>query len=585
MEKFSKIDPHTCTIQELKYEVERLKELTDFYESKQLALKLFINAAYGSIANRFFCGYNVAVAESITLQGQNLNHYTENCINKYFSGVFQNDAELHKKLGIKTEDAKKVRLSGGKLTQTEKCNGPEFSYLIGDDSIIIQGDTDSVKFNTNIIINNEVHTFESWWNKLKSIGKRFNEREQEFINLEGLDLKSKGFNIKTNQIENNKVNYLMRHKVFNKQHYKITTASSNFVEVTGDHSCIVMRDGEVIEVKAKDIKKRDKLIVKRLVEKYQIEDIVSVEQLEDFNEEYVYDIEIDRCHNFFANGILVHNSVYAEFGRITNQLGITDEQATDFIMTLWNEGLGKFLNQCYEAYAKKWNCDKNLEVLELEDIGRTDIILAKKHYAMEMCWKEPDIKLEPLEEINYKGLELIQGSTPKYAKECQDDFYKWLFTWYANNNVQPKYEDLVMKVKSYKDKFCLQDPEDISKAMSVGDYNKFILEDKKKLTVALHCPIHVKAAGIANYLLYNHPKYKMKYNFIKKGEKVKFYYTTDSNMEVFAFLPNNYPLEYGLKIDYEKQFDTVVLAPINRVIEAIGYRPIALNMCWSPTLW
>ena len=61
--------------------------------------------------------HNVDVAESITLQGQDLNHFSENAVNEYFSGVFQNDTELHKKLGISTEDAQKVfhkRLLAGK---------------------------------------------------------------------------------------------------------------------------------------------------------------------------------------------------------------------------------------------------------------------------------------------------------------------------------------------------------------------------------------------------------------------------------------------------------------------------------------
>ena len=45
--------------------------------------------------------------------------------------------------------------------------------------------------------------------------------------------------------------------------------------------------------------------------KYEFEDIESVEQLEDFDDEYVYDIEVDDdSHTFIGNDILVHNSVY-----------------------------------------------------------------------------------------------------------------------------------------------------------------------------------------------------------------------------------------------------------------------------------
>lgn len=46
-----------------------------------------------------------------------------------------------------------------------------------------------------------------------------------------------------------------------------------------------------------------------------IEEIESIEQLEDFNDEYVYDLEVEDTHTFFGNNILCHNSIYCEFGR------------------------------------------------------------------------------------------------------------------------------------------------------------------------------------------------------------------------------------------------------------------------------
>ena len=36
--KFCQIDPNNCTVEELEEEVERLKNLGDFYETKQLGL-------------------------------------------------------------------------------------------------------------------------------------------------------------------------------------------------------------------------------------------------------------------------------------------------------------------------------------------------------------------------------------------------------------------------------------------------------------------------------------------------------------------------------------------------------------------
>ena len=313
--------------------------------------------------------------------------------------------------------------------------------------------------------------------------------------------------------------------------------------------------------------------------------IDSVEKIEDYNDEYVYDIEVDNCHTFFANDILVHNSLYIELAGICKQLGISDNNSADFITKLWKYGLGPYMDECYEKYAKYWNCNKNLEQLELEKISQTVIMLAKKHYAMEASWEEPGIFLQPLEDIIYKGIELNQRSTPKYAKECQEDFYKFVFDYYRAHNTKPNYTDILDKLTSYKEKFILQDPRDISKGSTIGDYEKFILEDKNQLTIGLHCPIHVKGAGIANYLLNKNAKYKSKYNFLKTGDKVKFYYTTDPRYEVFSFESGKFPIEYAPKIDYDKTFEKNILDPLNRVIIALGYSEANSNLCYSNALF
>ena len=57
------------------------------------------------------------------------------------------------------------------------------------------------------------------------------------------------------------IKYLMRHKV-TKKLYKLTSASGNTVIVTGDHSIMVERNGEIIPITVKELNtKTDKLIV------------------------------------------------------------------------------------------------------------------------------------------------------------------------------------------------------------------------------------------------------------------------------------------------------------------------------------
>jgi hypothetical protein len=65
------------------------------------------------------------------------------------------------------------------------------------------------------------------------------------------------------------------------------------------------------------------------------------------------------------------------------------------------------------------------------------------------------------------------------------------------------YAKIVQILKDYKKDFVLQNPEDISKTVAIGDYEKYIAEDRKELNLRLKCPIGVKAAGIYNHILLN----------------------------------------------------------------------------------
>ena len=176
------------------------------------------------------------------------------------------------------------------------------------------------------------------------------------------------------------------------------------------------------------------------------EEIVSIEEIDNQEGEYVYDAEVEDTHTFFGNDILLHNSIYVEFGRIVNQLNIPRERHASFVVDLWNYGCGPYM--------------------------------AKKHYAMSECFKEPNIYLEPGEEILYKGLEIVQGSTPPFARKCQKEFTEFILSWYAEHTERPDFGILFNMVKKFKAEFIMQEPDNICKGQAVGDYDKFIADDK-----------------------------------------------------------------------------------------------------------
>ena len=262
------IDYETCPIEVLEAEVDRLKELSGYYDSKQNGEKLFINSVYGATANQYCCLYKLEVAEATTIQGQDLNHYSENCVNRYFSGIFQSDTELHKKLGIKTEDAQKFKIQYGRTTD----NGPlpkadrmgkptEYVHIDGDFSMTVAGDTDSAFCKTKVYDGNSLVTIEDLFTILKYENNDIvlrTENGNEIVPVKNHITKT--FDDISKQVIDRPINYIMRHKV-TKSKWRLRTKSGKEIIVTGDHSLMVIRNNKLIAIKAKDVNKEtDKII-------------------------------------------------------------------------------------------------------------------------------------------------------------------------------------------------------------------------------------------------------------------------------------------------------------------------------------
>ena len=148
------------------------------------------------------------------------------------------------------------------------------------------------------------------------------------------------------------------------------------------------------------------------------------------------------------------------------------------------------------------------------------------------------------------------------------------------------YGNLVQKLKEIKARFAMQSPNNVSKSFKISDYEKYVLNDKGKIIefTDATCPFHVRGAAVYNNLLYNDAKkYKSKYSFIKKGDKIKFYYTKGGG--VFSFIPDSFPLEFAPKMDVDEQFTKMILDPLNRIISIVGFAEVPKNLTYSSGLF
>lgn len=415
MEKFYNIDPKTCSKEELTEAIKHCKIIEKQSDTKQLATKLFINSVYGAMANQYYYNSNVEMAESVTLQGQDLIKYSTNEVNAYFKNIWSDDTATHKK-----------------IAEYMKSKFPEFNV-------------------------------------------------EEFL-------------------ENAK-----RNISFNKT-----------LQVYGDT-----------------------------------------------------------------------DSSYITLQPVIDSCNIPHDQETEFVLALNECILADYLNSRFDAYAVSFNCPTNVQKFELEKIARSVVMLAKKKYVMDISWKEPDVHVPSQHAIVYKGIEVIQGSTPNFCRDEMKEFIKYVLKEIDDHGI-PQFDGVVNKLKELKVKFSMQNPNEICKSFGMSDYEKYVYNDKPDTGViyndGITTPIHVRAAATYNNMLYNKAKrYKSKYKIIHKGDKVKFYYVTDT--DVFAFLPNEFPVEFAPKMDIDLQFEKMVLEPLNRIIEACGYSKVSSSLTYSKGLW
>ena len=94
------IDPYNCTIEELEQEISRLKSLKEEYYNLEQSIKIFINSIYGGVGSPWFEQYNVAIAEAVTAQGQDMIKYANEILDDYFLNIWHTETWLHEKLGL-----------------------------------------------------------------------------------------------------------------------------------------------------------------------------------------------------------------------------------------------------------------------------------------------------------------------------------------------------------------------------------------------------------------------------------------------------------------------------------------------------
>ena len=559
----------------------KLATLIEFYTSYEQAMKLLGNSMYGGSSHISFFWFNMGLANDITGEARNVIHMMENHIPEYIRTNWPYMKDVHKQLGI-TVDANKAE-------QLLKDSGKK-SYVD-----VIYGDTDSCIKDSLLITYDKLLKqkievkIEDLFYEMKNKGYTLRMTDRYGTTFVKCDKQILNWSLSKKLYFAN-VKYIMQHAV-TKAKWQLITKSGKDIIVTNDHSMIVFRNGKQLEVKPEEILSTDKvLIVINNGHEYFFDDIESCECIGMFEDEYVYDIEMDDdTHTFIANDILVHNSLYISYDTfvksIDNHEKLSLEEKAKIVVEFNTKFLDAHNREFMDAHYKERHV-KSVQNFELETLALSGVWLdVKKRYAQVLLWKDGkyyDTKEEL--PIKAKGLELIKASYPKQAREG----LKRLVRYLLEDEEDSTYllHRLNIKMQQEKQAFFNADMDDICGSIKVSNYNKYIIDDTNplQLLVAPKCPFSVKALGNYNRIRQGHnlpgdPIYGGKLKWFvfypigscRKGKNT----VTD----YFAYPAKNYPkwADKYAPVAKNEMFQKLTLDPFNRIIEAVGIGTLSID--------
>lgn len=393
MGKYYSINPETCSIEELKAAIAECENKAEFYDACQLGVKLFLNSVYGAMASAYYVCNNLKIAESVTLQGQDLIKYSMKIINKYFKNDWHLDTKVHEEI---------ANMMLKKYPDFNKAKFMELATIPLQFGETLQCYGDSVTGDALIRTNTGYFSIESLFNTHNT----YIDGKQK-IRVAAPDLKIYAYNIKTSEMKYLPVKYIMRHFT-NKRIFEInckkTYVNNNEVyfnksiKCTEDHSLIICHKYENKIIKPYDINKETDFAIihtENVCTDYSdgIESFLShfstyaktdIKEIPN-NGQYVYDICVDsddeNWHTFFANDILVHNTdsvskdsiIYTE----KHPQGITIEN-------LYNEGK-EDAGTTFKGHESKKLNDKVLNFNDSLYYGNVERII--RHKVNKPMWK------------------------------------------------------------------------------------------------------------------------------------------------------------------------------------------------------
>ena len=305
-----------------------------------------------------------------------------------------------------------------------------------------------------------------------------------------------------------------------------------------------------------------------------LDDIDICEEVGEFEDEWVYDIEVeDETHTFIGNDILVHNSLYLTYTPIMNSCGYEGD-GLEFILSLDRLFVKDYFKGWLDQYAEKYKV-KNIHDFELETVNKNSLHIAKKMYLNNPLW-EDGIFHDDMSAFLPKGIDIVRSSTPAFVRGKNQKGGIWEFVSYLfKEDVENLNSVDIMRImKNLKSQFMLADIEDISFTTSLSKYDEKVIEDQSSLEVKIGSHFSIPASALHNHLLHKYPEYKSRYDMLKGGRVkwifIKNYPLNDRIAYLRSFFPHELIEKEKIEIDYDTMFEKSMISIVNRFVEPLG---------------
>ena len=282
-------------------------------------------------------------------------------------------------------------------------------------------------------------------------------------------------------------------------------------------------------------------------------------------DEWVYDMEVDdNSHTFFANGILVHNSIYVRMDNIlkvlfhTTSIDWNDPETFKKIKTFVDTKFQKILNDHVADYiCKTFHTPEKRIEFKREKISSEGDYLCKKRYVVHVRDNEG---LE-CDKFSYTGVDIAKNELPQKIKDMLKELVEKMIRnkWIGDDHI-------FIELSKIYDEFLALPLEDIGLIKNLSTPK----EAEGFLQMPKGAGVHARAAEAYNQLIE-----KMgitdKHERISLNDRFHYVYIKTGNtygLDCIAW-KDKYPKEFEecFEVDIDKMFDKTIIAPMKKFLE------------------